>query len=159
MNLLHIGIFFLSIKSQPLSNKFFFRKITKMVFIGLTQGEKEGVNFIYVLWAAFTCADPKSTKKTDSLAVFFVLFGIHAFKSVLWNVGEIDIWGQFHQRHMREFFIQNLFWQLFYLHFGFGKKIVQKNMSVKRWWNRHLERTDMSDRIKRIDQSNRKTRC
>jgi len=31
------------------------------------------VNFINVLWAAFSNADPKSAKKTDNLTVFFAL--------------------------------------------------------------------------------------
>jgi len=30
------------------------------------------VNFINVLTAAFTCADPKSIKKTNNLTVFFM---------------------------------------------------------------------------------------
>jgi len=34
-----------------------------------------GVNFINVLLGAFTRADPKSTKKTDDLTVFFALSG------------------------------------------------------------------------------------
>jgi len=32
-----------------------------------------GVNFINVLWAAFTCTDPK--KDTDDITVFFMLLG------------------------------------------------------------------------------------
>jgi len=31
------------------------------------------VNFTNILLEAFTCADPKTTKKNDSLTVFFVL--------------------------------------------------------------------------------------
>ena len=34
-----------------------------------------GVNFTNVLWAAFTCADPKSAKKLLNLTVFFALLG------------------------------------------------------------------------------------
>jgi hypothetical protein len=34
-----------------------------------------GVNFINISRAAFTRIDPKSTKKTNNLTVFFVLFG------------------------------------------------------------------------------------
>jgi len=34
-----------------------------------------GVNFTNNLQAAFTRADPKSTKKTDNLTVFFALSG------------------------------------------------------------------------------------
>jgi hypothetical protein len=34
-----------------------------------------GVNFINVLRAAFICADPKRTKNTVKLSVFFVLLG------------------------------------------------------------------------------------
>jgi len=34
-----------------------------------------GVNFINVLQAAFTSADPKSAKKTVKLSVFFALSG------------------------------------------------------------------------------------
>jgi len=34
-----------------------------------------GVNFTNILCAAFTRADPKSTKKTDDFTVFFVLLG------------------------------------------------------------------------------------
>ena len=33
------------------------------------------VNFINVFQAAFVSADPKSTKKTDNLSVFFALLG------------------------------------------------------------------------------------
>jgi len=36
---------------------------------------RPGVNFINVLKAAFTLADPKSTKKTDGLTVCFALLG------------------------------------------------------------------------------------
>jgi len=42
-----------------------------------------GVNFINVLQAAFTGEDPKSAKKTDNLAVFFVLLGSVPVKAVL----------------------------------------------------------------------------
>jgi len=34
-----------------------------------------GLNFINVLSTAFTCADPKSVKKTVKLSIFFTLFG------------------------------------------------------------------------------------
>jgi len=34
-----------------------------------------GVNYINVLKAAFACTDPKSTKKTVELSVFFALSG------------------------------------------------------------------------------------
>jgi len=34
-----------------------------------------GVNFISILQAAFTCADPESAKKTVKLSVFFALLG------------------------------------------------------------------------------------
>jgi len=34
-----------------------------------------GVNFINVLWAAFTCSDPKSTKRQSSCQSFFALSG------------------------------------------------------------------------------------
>ncbi len=37
--------------------------------------EIPGVNFINVLWAAFTHKDPQSAKKTVKLSVFFVLWG------------------------------------------------------------------------------------
>ncbi len=33
------------------------------------------VNFTNVLYAAFTCTDPKIANKTDGLTVFFVLLG------------------------------------------------------------------------------------
>jgi len=32
-----------------------------------------GFNFINVLWAAFTHADPESIKKTDNLTIYFTL--------------------------------------------------------------------------------------
>ncbi len=35
-----------------------------------------GVNFINVLWAALTRADPKSTKKTDNLTVFLCIWDL-----------------------------------------------------------------------------------
>jgi hypothetical protein len=35
-----------------------------------------GFNFINILQEAFKCADPKSTKNTDDLTVFFYTFGI-----------------------------------------------------------------------------------
>ncbi len=41
-----------------------------------------GVNFINVLQAAFTCADPKGTKKTDNLTLFFALSGSVHVKTV-----------------------------------------------------------------------------
>ncbi len=34
-----------------------------------------GVNFINILWAAFTLADPESAKKIDNLTNFFALLG------------------------------------------------------------------------------------
>jgi len=34
-----------------------------------------GVNFINIIWAAFMCTDPKSTKYTDNLTVLFALLG------------------------------------------------------------------------------------
>jgi hypothetical protein len=40
-------------------------------------------NFIIVLRAAFTCADPESTKKTVKLSIFFCAFGICAYKSCI----------------------------------------------------------------------------
>jgi len=36
---------------------------------------RPGVNFIYVLHASFTCAHPKSAKKTVKLSIFFALLG------------------------------------------------------------------------------------
>ncbi len=39
------------------------------------QFTRKGVNFINILWRAFTPADPKSAKKTVKPSVFFVLFG------------------------------------------------------------------------------------
>ncbi len=47
-------------------------------------------NFINVLRAAFTLADP-SARKTVKLSVFFVLLGSTCAKSCLYNVDEIDI--------------------------------------------------------------------
>ncbi len=48
-----------------------------------------GVNFINVLWAAITRADPKSAKKTENLTIFFCTFGICTRKKLLvecwWN--------------------------------------------------------------------------
>jgi len=40
------------------------------------------VNFINILQAAFTCADSKRAKKTDSLTVFFVRLGSASVKAV-----------------------------------------------------------------------------
>jgi len=48
-----------------------------------------GVNFINVLCADFTCADPKSAKKTVKLS-FFSAFGIWTCKSCSNRIGEID---------------------------------------------------------------------
>ncbi len=50
------------------------------------------VNFENIQCAAFTFADPKSTKKTDDLTVFFCTFGILKWKSCTLNVGEINPW-------------------------------------------------------------------
>ncbi len=41
-----------------------------------------GVNFINVLWAAFTCADPECAKKTYNFTVFFTLLGSVGIKAV-----------------------------------------------------------------------------
>jgi len=41
-----------------------------------------GVDFTNILRAAFTLSDPKSTKKTDGLTVFFALFGFSRIKAV-----------------------------------------------------------------------------
>ncbi len=40
-----------------------------------------GVNFINVLQAAFTCADPESANKTVLSAVWFYAFGTYERKS------------------------------------------------------------------------------
>jgi len=41
--------------------------------------QRFGVNFINILWAAFTSADPESAKKTVKLSVFFALsVSVHA---------------------------------------------------------------------------------
>jgi len=42
---------------------------------------KSGVNFINVLIAAYTRADPESAKKTDNLTVFFALSGSACIKA------------------------------------------------------------------------------
>jgi len=53
-----------------------------------------GVNFINVLWPAFTCADTKCAKKKDSQVVsLFYAFGICARKSCLKNIDEINTSG------------------------------------------------------------------
>jgi len=44
------------------------------------------VNFINILRAAFTRADPKSTKKTDDLTVFFALSGSAHVKAGRWTL-------------------------------------------------------------------------
>jgi len=50
-----------------------------------------GLNFINVLYTAFTLADSESVKKdTDDWTVFFYAFGIYKCKSFTLNVGEID---------------------------------------------------------------------
>jgi len=41
-----------------------------------------GVDFNNILHATFTSADPKRTKNTDALKVFYWAFGICACKSV-----------------------------------------------------------------------------
>jgi len=41
-----------------------------------------GIDISNILQAAFTLADPKSTKYTDDLAVLFSLFGSAALKAV-----------------------------------------------------------------------------
>jgi len=74
---------FVNILRAALKATFFCQKNMCKMLMKLTLG----VNFINVLWAAFTWADPKSAKKTDSLTVFFVLLG-----SARVNVGEIDPW-------------------------------------------------------------------
>jgi len=40
-----------------------------------------GVNYTNILHEAFTCADPKSAKKTDSLTVIFGLLGFAHVKA------------------------------------------------------------------------------
>jgi len=42
-----------------------------------------GVNFIDVLRAAFTCADPKSAKNTDNLTVFLRFWDLRAQKLLI----------------------------------------------------------------------------
>jgi len=49
-----------------------------------------GVNFINILWATFTCADPKNVKKTVWSAMSFYAFGTYEHKSFAQNVHEID---------------------------------------------------------------------
>jgi hypothetical protein len=46
-----------------------------------TQEKKPEVNFINLLQAAFTHADPKSAKKTVKLSVFFTLLGSASAKA------------------------------------------------------------------------------
>ncbi len=63
------------------------------------------VNFINILRAAFRHEDPKSTKKTDGLNVFFALIGICACKTFTENVGEINLrWLQNNCLACRHFF-------------------------------------------------------
>ncbi len=40
-----------------------------------------GLNFINILHTTFTCADPRSIKKTVKLSIFFYAFGINKHKS------------------------------------------------------------------------------
>jgi len=47
----------------------------ELLFIRYHGPPSSGVNFINVLLAAFACADPESTKKTDNLTVLFGLSG------------------------------------------------------------------------------------
>ena len=42
------------------------------------------VNFTNILWAAFTCADPKSAKKAAELDCFFVFLGSSRAKVARW---------------------------------------------------------------------------
>ncbi len=49
-----------------------------------------GVNFINILQADFTRADPKSAKKIDNLTVFFTLLGSTSIKAEPKLLGEID---------------------------------------------------------------------
>ncbi len=55
----------------------FSKKSRENILVKLTPG----VHFINVLWAAFTCADPESPKKTVKLLVFFCSFEIFERKS------------------------------------------------------------------------------
>jgi len=52
-------------------------KTTHKMLVKLTKG----VNFTNMLCSAFTSTEPKSAKKTDSLAAFFCAFGIFEHKS------------------------------------------------------------------------------
>ena len=54
-----------------------------------------GVNFINILRAAFTSADPKSAKKTVKLSSFFALLGyasVKAASKMLVKLTPGDIW-------------------------------------------------------------------
>jgi len=41
-----------------------------------------GVDFINILWEAFTCIDSKSAKKTDTLTIFFEHLGSALVKAL-----------------------------------------------------------------------------
>jgi len=62
-----------------------------------------GLNFINILWAAITCADPKSAKKYCQAVNLFWIFSICTPKSCSENDDEIESWYQFHRNSMSSF--------------------------------------------------------
>jgi len=58
-----------------------------------------GNDFTNVLRAAFTCLDPKDNADLN----LFLRFWDLCVKAACRHVGEIDIWGQFHQHFMCSF--------------------------------------------------------
>jgi len=59
--------------------------------------DRDGVNFINILWEAFTVADHKSAKRYWQLDWIFTLLGSLHIKDACKHVGKIDTWCQFHQ--------------------------------------------------------------
>ncbi len=68
-----------------------------------------GVNFNNVLLKAFLHADPKSTKNTDSLAVFFMLLGSLQVKSAHKMLAKSTLGVNFINILREHFWYKNLF--------------------------------------------------
>ncbi len=75
--------------------------IDELLVVGRGRDEAPGVDFINVLLAAFMPPDPNSTKKTDSLIVFFALLGsarVKAAHKMLMKLTPDEEEGPAHQR-------------------------------------------------------------
>jgi len=58
-----------------------FKKSKELAWILKNTFNTPGVDYTIILWTAFMWTDPKSTKKTDSLTVFFTLLGSERVKA------------------------------------------------------------------------------